>query len=163
MLARAALARGIAVRDATPVASIAIEHDHVRVETAAGEVLRARAVIGADGVSGIVRRQAGFARPTLRAQVVELDTEGVPADLPRDTIVFDFLTRELRGYAWDFPTLVAGQPLVCRGVYVLGVAADHPRTRLAAYLAARGLDLARYRLKQFAERGFEPGARAARR
>jgi len=109
-------------------------------------------------LGGIVRRHAGFSRGALRAQVVELDTEAVPADLPRDTIVFDFSTRELRGYAWDFPTLVAGQPLVCRGVYVLGVAADHPRTRLAAYLADRGLDVARYRLKQFAERGFEPGA-----
>ncbi|HEX2690781.1 MAG TPA: hypothetical protein VHN14_29395, partial [Kofleriaceae bacterium] len=107
---------------------------------------------------GIVRRQAGFGRGALRAQVVELDTEEAPGDLPRDTIVFDFSASELRGYAWDFPTLVDDRPLVCRGVYALGVAADHPRTRLAAYLAARGLDIARYRIKQFAERGFEPGA-----
>jgi flavin-dependent dehydrogenase len=45
---------------------------------------------------------------------------------------------------------------------VLGVAADQPRRRLAAYLAARGLDIARFRIKQFAERGFEPGAELAR-
>jgi menaquinone-9 beta-reductase len=45
---------------------------------------------------------------------------------------------------------------------VLGVAADQPRGRLAAYLAARGLDIARYRVKQFAERGFEPGAALSR-
>ncbi|HWU91505.1 MAG TPA: hypothetical protein VN253_29760, partial [Kofleriaceae bacterium] len=32
------------------------------------------------------------------------------------------------------------------------------RERIAAYLGARGLDIARYRIKQFAERGFEPGA-----
>src|SRR5438874_1743250 len=86
-----------------------------------------REKIGAGGVAGIVRRQAGLPRGALRAQVVELDTEAAPGDLPRDTIVFDFATRALRGYAWDFPTLVDDRPLVCRGVYALGVAADHPR------------------------------------
>ena len=42
----------------------------------------------ADGVAGITRRATGFARGTLRAQVVELDTEATPHDLPRDTVVF---------------------------------------------------------------------------
>jgi len=109
-----------------------------------------------------VRRHTGFSRGALRAQVVELDTESAPGDLPRDTIVFDFATRALRGYAWDFPTVVDGAPLVCRGIYALGVAADQPRTRLATYLADRGLPLARERIKQFAERGFEPGGELAR-
>ena len=36
-----------------------------------------------------------------------------------------------------------------------------PRTRLATYLAERGLDISRYRIKQFAERGFEPGSEIA--
>lgn len=166
-LARAAIARGIDVRDGCPVARIAVREDGVEVETEAGEVLRARAVVGADGVAGIVRRQTGFARGELRAQVVELDTEDAPGDRPRDTIVFDFSARDLGGYAWDFPTVVAGQPLVCRGVYVLHKAArlddevseatGSPRAHLARYLAARGLDVTRYRMKQFAERGFEPG------
>jgi flavin-dependent dehydrogenase len=157
MLAKAALARGISVRDATPVASIEIEHDHVRVTTATGEVLRARAVIGADGVAGVVRRQSGFARGELRAQVVELDTEASPADAPRDTIVFDFSTADLRGYAWDFPTVVGGEPLVCRGAYVIhNLGTDSPKARVTAYLAARGLDVSRYRLKQYAERGLPP-------
>jgi flavin-dependent dehydrogenase len=159
--AREAIARGITVRDGCAVGAIAVDERGTTVTTD-GATLHARCVVGADGVGGIVRRQAGFARGELRAQVVELDTEGAPGDLPRDTIVFDFSTRELRGYAWDFPTLVGDRPLVCRGVYVLGVATDHPRTRLTAYLAARGLDLARYRVKQFAERGFEPGAELAR-
>jgi flavin-dependent dehydrogenase len=182
--AKAAMARGVEVRDGCEVVRIAVEADSVRVETS-GETLRARAVVGADGVGGIVRRQAGFPRGELRAQVAELDTEASPADLPRDTAVFDFATSALRGYAWDFPTLVNGQPLVCRGVYLLrppaqgaqaaaraaqaAAQAAQPtapppgvRDWLTAYLAARGLDLARYRLKQFAERGFEPGAEIAR-
>ncbi len=160
--ARAAIARGADVRDGREVTRIAVDDGGVTVETP-GETLRARAVVGADGVAGVVRRQAGFPRGELRAQVAELDTEGAPGDLPRDTAVFDFSTADLRGYAWDFPTQVAGAPLVCRGVYLLRTpGAEGVRERIAAHLGARGLDLARYRLKQFAERGFEPGAEIAR-
>lgn len=156
-VARAAAARGITVRDGTPVAAITPDLDHVRVTLATGEVLRTRAVIGADGVAGITRRQLGFPRAELRAQVVELDTEASAHDAPRDTIVFDFATPDLRGYAWDFPTLVAGEPLVCRGAYVIhNLGADSPKARITSYLAARGLDVSRYRLKQYAERGLPP-------
>ena len=158
-LAQHAIARGIAVRDGCTVTALRVNDDHVELDTASGETWRARAVVGADGVAGIVRRAGGFPRGELRAQVVELDTEAAPADLPRDTIAFDFTARDLHGYAWDFPTLVHGEPLVCRGVYVLHrLGSDSPRARVDRYLAARGLSLARYRLKQFAERGFEPGA-----
>ena len=159
--AKAAIARGIEIRDACEVARVTVADDGVTIETA-DETYRARAVIGADGVAGIVRRHTGFPRGELRAQVVELDTEAVPQDLPRDTVVFDFDASDLRGYAWDFPTQVAGKPLVCRGVYVIrNLGSDEPKARIAAYLAARGLELSNYRLKQFAERGFEPGAELA--
>jgi flavin-dependent dehydrogenase len=162
-LARQALARGIEVREATPVTGIAIEEDHVRVETETGDVLRARAIVGADGVGGITRRLTGFPRGMLRAQVVELDTDASPLDLPRDTIVFDFGVHDLHGYAWDFPTLVGGRELVCRGAYVIhNLGHDSPKARIDAYLRERGLHLGDYKLKQFAERGFEPGAEIAR-
>ena len=160
-LAGQAIARGIELRDGCQVLRIA-EHDRGVALTTADATIVARCVVGADGVGGMVRRHAGFSRGALRAQVVELDTEAATADLPRDTVVFDFATRDLTGYAWDFPTVVDDRPLVCRGVYVLGIAADQPRSRLADYLAARGLDIASYRVKQFAERGFEPGAEIAR-
>ena len=160
--ARAAIASGIDVRDGHEVTRVVPDAAGVTIETDCGE-LRARAIVGADGVAGIVRRQSGFPRGELRAQVIELDTEGVPDDLPRDTVVFDFATTELRGYAWDFPTQVAGEPLVCRGVYVIRtLGPDEPKQRMASYLAARGLDLARYPMKQFAERGYQPGAPLAR-
>ena len=157
--AKTAIARGIEVRDDTPVTAIEVASDHVRVETERGDVYRARAVIGADGVGGITRRATGFPRGELRAQVVELDTEDLPTDQPRDTIVFDFTARDLHGYAWDFPTIVDGKPLVCRGAYVIhNLGHDSPKARIDRYLRDRGLELERYRLKQFAERGFEPGA-----
>ncbi|CAN5402248.1 hypothetical protein BH11MYX1_BH11MYX1_14150 [soil metagenome] len=167
-LAKAATARGLEVRDGCAVTAIEAKTDHVLVTTSTGETYRAKAVIGADGVAGIVRRTTGFTRHELRAQVCELDTPGVAVDQPRDTVVFDFTMRDLRGYAWDFPTLVAGAPLVCRGAYVIQtLASDSPRARpcrawIDAYLAERGLDLADYKLKQYAERGFEPGSPIAR-
>jgi len=182
-LARAAMARGIEVRDGCGVRSIAIGDRNVRIETDAGDAYEAQAVVGADGIGGIVRRQAGFPRGALRAQVVELDTEGVPGDPPRDTIVFDLDATDLHGYGWDFPTLVDGRPLMCRGIYVIrdgdprarpqngapagaiaapGEPAGEVRPRLDTYLGRRGLDPARYRLKHYAERGFEPGAAIAR-
>lgn len=158
-LAKAAIARGIEVRDGCGVASFAVDDEGVRVTTEAGEELRAKAIVGADGVAGIVRKHAGFPQQELRAQVVELDTEDLPVDQPRDTVVFDFDTRDLNGYAWDFPTQVAGTPMVCRGAYVIRtLGADDVKARLATYLRARGLDPARYRHKQYAERGWEPGA-----
>jgi flavin-dependent dehydrogenase len=156
--ARVAMARGIEIREGCEVTGIAVVTGGVTIATADGSV-HARAIVGADGVGGIVRRAAGFPRGELRAQVVELDTEAADGDLPRDTAVFDFQTTALRGYAWDFPSQVAGAPVVCRGVYVIRtLGPDEPRTRLAAYLASRGLDIARYRVKQFAERGLEPDA-----
>ncbi len=166
--AKLAIERGIEVRDGAEVTAIRTAEHGVTVEVD-GEALTARAVVGADGVGGIVRRQIGFPRGELRAQAVELDTGAAPGDLPRDTVVFDFSTTELRGYAWDFPTQVAGEPLVCRGVYVLrdprsrelASPSAEPRTRLASYLAERGLAIADYRIKQLAERGFEPGAEIA--
>jgi flavin-dependent dehydrogenase len=155
--AKVAMERGIEVREATPVDAITVDDSGVSIDG-----IRAKVVVGADGVAGVTRRATGFARGTLRAQAVELDTPSTPHDLPRDCLVFDFNTTALRGYAWDFPTQVKGEPLVCRGVYVLhdgtAHAAGEPRTRLATYLAERGLDIKSFHLKQFAERGFEPGS-----
>jgi len=161
--AKAAIARGIDVRDNTPVTAIDLAEDGVRVATETGELFHAKAVVGADGVAGITRRLAGFAPHTLRAQVVELDTESLPSDHPRNTIMFDFTARDLRGYAWDFPTVVDNKPLVCRGAYVIhGPGQESPKARIDAYLTSRGLDLAKYKLKQYAERGFAPGTEIAR-
>ena len=156
-LAALTAARGVAVRDGCPVARLDVQADGVRVTLESGEELHARAVVGADGVAGVVRRQIGLAPSELRAQAVEADTPAAPGDLPRDTAVFDFTAGDLDGYAWDFPTLVGGRELVCRGAYVVHTL-DAPRARLAAHLAARGLDASCTKLKQFAERGYVPGA-----
>lgn len=177
-LAREAIRRGVEVREGAAVERVeaaagvgpgaAASAEGVRIVLTSGETLEARAVVGADGVAGVVRRTTGFAKPRLRAQAIEADTEAVSSDGPRDTIHFDFDDPSLAGYAWDFPTPLDGddgKPLVCRGVYRIARADDVPaaapsgrddtRARLADFLARRGLDVARYRLKPFAEQGFE--------
>ncbi|HEY4121020.1 MAG TPA: FAD-dependent oxidoreductase, partial [Byssovorax sp.] len=117
-LAHIAKARGLRVEEGARVTAIERRGDGVRLETSAGEV-HARAIVGADGVGSFVRRTLGFPRGTFAAQVVEIDTEPVDADLDRDFLHFDLTDGDLTGYAWDFPTVVRGRELVCRGVYAL--------------------------------------------
>jgi flavin-dependent dehydrogenase len=135
----------------------------VRVNLAGGEQLQARAVVGTDGVAGVVRRSCGFSGGVYRAQVIEVDTDPAEGDPPRDTIRFDASWPDFQGYAWDFPTLVKGQELVCRGIYLIRTAGEgNLKERLRDYLAVRGLDIKKTRLKAFGERGYsftEPLAR----
>ena len=155
--ARVARDRGIDMREGEGVLGLEPHAGGVRVRTASGEI-EARAIVGADGVAGITRKAAGFSKGSLRAQVIELDTEITERDPAPDTIHFDFGYRDLAGYAWDFPTIVNGQRKMCRGVYrILRPGEDDARTFLARYLGAKGLALGDYKEKPFAERGFEPG------
>ena len=166
--AEEARARGVRVVEGARVTGLVFEPDGVRVDTSAGE-LRARAVVGADGVGSFVRRAIGAPRGRWMAQVVEVDTPALPGE-PRDILHFDLGDRALHGYAWDFPTLVAGVPLVCRGAYALrpdpeslspGATTPDVGALLLARLDRMGLD-GGFKLKRFSERGLslhEPLAR----
>jgi menaquinone-9 beta-reductase len=177
-LARAAASRGIDVRDGVGVEGV--RDAGVRdpralsiVQTSAGDV-RACVVVGCDGVGSVVRKSMGLGPGELRAQVIEVDTERVPGDRDRSLLHFDSTDRRVRGYAWDFPTVVDGRPLVCRGLYHLkmhrdardGHAGAHEGPDLSAILAerlrAQGIDPSRCKNKRYAERGFEPTACLAR-
>ena len=162
-----ARARGVAIVEGARVQRVEMGEDGVRLHGTMGEI-RARAVIGADGVGSFVRRAIGAPRGRWHAQVIEVDTPAIAADQARDLLHFDLGDRALHGYAWDFPTLVDGQALMCRGLYELsrGDAADGDEIDLGARLHARlerqGIDPAGLRFKRFAERGLalhEPLAR----
>jgi flavin-dependent dehydrogenase len=156
-LARIAMDRGVVVREGAGVRGVEATADGVRVTLADGEILQTRAIVGADGVGGVVRREIGLGGGRLRAQVVELDTEEVEGDPARDTLHFDCGDQGMAGYGWDFPTVVDGRAMVCRGIYVVRtLGPDNVHARLRTYLAARGLDMDRYKLKPFGERGFDP-------
>ena len=155
-LARIASQRGVRVVEGAKAIHLSIEPTGVRVETTEGS-FAARVVVGADGVGSFVRRAIGLPAGRYRAQVIELDTESVPSDPARDLLHFDAADSSLTGYTWDFPTLVDGRELVCRGIYHLKLddGSVDIHALLADRLAKRGLDLSRYKLKRFAERGFE--------
>jgi len=161
-LARAAAARGVRVREGVRVEAVHEDGGGVVVRTSGGDV-RARAVVGCDGVGSVVRRSMGIGAGRFRAQVVEVDTEPVPADGRRTLLHFDASDRRLSGYSWDFPTTVGGRELVCRGVYQIKAA--HGGLDVGAHLDARlralGIDPGRCGKKRYAERGFERAVRLA--
>ncbi len=159
-LAAIAQRRGVRIVEDARVLEVRREAGGVCVASSQGD-FHARMVVGADGVGSVVRRSLGLEAglATWRAQVLEVDTPISPADGPRDALLFDVRDRAFVGYEWDFPTLVAGEPLVCRGVYALALpGAPLGETDLAARLAIRlarfGLDLAACKKKRYAERGF---------
>jgi flavin-dependent dehydrogenase len=165
-LAEIARARGIHIAEGVTVAGLHVDAAGVTLATSQGEI-RSRVVIGADGVGSVVRKALGAKQATWRAQVLELDTEPCATDRPRDVVHFDISDPEFSGYVWDFPTLVDGEPLVCRGVYHLllpgqSAGKDEIEARLARHLTRLGLDPGAYRKKRFAERGFAPHEPIAR-
>ncbi|WP_394824042.1 NAD(P)/FAD-dependent oxidoreductase [Pendulispora albinea] len=164
-LANIAASRGVTVAEGARVEAIDVEpagsgdisRARARVTTSRGEY-RARVVVGADGVGSTVRKAMGHGAGRLRAQVLEVDTEPVPDDRARSMLHFDLTDHSFSGYFWDFPTLVDGRALHCRGIYRIllnnePVDLEH---RLRERLAHMGLDLSRYKQKRFAERGYEP-------
>jgi flavin-dependent dehydrogenase len=162
-LARAARARGIRVVEDAKVEEVA-RHDGARatVVSSAG-TFQAKLVVGADGVGSVVRKAMGLGPGTLRAQVLELDTEAVEGDRPRSVLHFDASDRALTGYYWDFPTIVGGREMVCRGIYHLRTS-DEPvdlQARLGAYMKKVGLDVHAYKHKRYAERGIDFADRLA--
>lgn len=158
---------GALIEEGVAVRGLEEDESGVTLETTAGE-RRAAVVVGADGVGSRVRRSLGLHAGGLRAAVLEVDTPPGADDPSRDTLHFDARWPRLPGYVWDFPTLVDGEPLVCRGIYVLratsgavsGLEPDQAEvdleSLLGAYMDDKGLDLADARKKRFAERGWEP-------
>lgn len=168
-LARAASALGIAVREGVRVLAVRDgEGGGAVVETSEG-ALRARVVVGCDGVGSVVRKGLSLGAGRLRAQVIEVDTEPVRGDRERALLHFDASDRRMPGYAWDFPTIVHGRELVCRGVYRVktdaDVAADTPDVGalLAERLRSLGIDSTQCESKRYAERGYESTSCVARR
>jgi flavin-dependent dehydrogenase len=161
--ARAAEDAGVEVRQGVTVRTVRRRGSAlapaVEVDTDQGR-LRAEVVVGADGVGSVVRAALGVPRGRLRAQAVEVDTPAAPGDPPRDVLRFDLSDLRYPGYAWDFPTVVAGRPLVSRGVYRLrapGERALDAGALLDRHLAGVGIDPAEAgRRRRFAERAWEP-------
>lgn len=154
-LAQIAARRGVRIVEDARAERVVHRSGGAVVESSRG-TFEARVVVGADGVGSVVRKALGESGGELRAQVIELDTEVLDSDVDRGLLSFDASDRRFSGYYWDFPTIVDGRPLVCRGIYHLRVGDDDVdiRALFDEWLAKKGLDIRRYKNKRFAERGW---------
>ncbi len=103
LLAQHAAGAGAEIREGEPVSGVEYADDGVRIATRHGTE-RARLVVGADGVNGIVRRSAGFAAHKRMAVALEAEMDASSAALEewRGALHIDFGAIPW-GYAWIFP------------------------------------------------------------
>ena len=177
-LLRCAEREGIEIRQGERVDDVRAGEDGVSVATDRGRY-RARALVGADGSNGAVRRRLGWAAGAHRAGLLEVLTpeeedpragagsSGEIASPWRGVAVFDFTPMRdgARGYYWDFPSLVDGRRMMNRGIFDSRVGGRGPsrplKALLEAGLARRGRSLEEAALKGYPIRWFDPTARCA--
>ena len=164
-LSASARKRGAQVHEGEPVTSIDLGSDGVTVTTSHGEY-NARALVGADGSTGMVRRAVGLQDRGRVARLLEaLTPEPLSApEFQEQFANFDFtpMTSGLQGYYWEFPSLIDGEPFMNRGVFDSRIISQRPRADLKAILAesmaARDRSLADYELKGHPLRWFDPNS-----
>lgn len=125
-LVQACRARGVEVRDGEKVLHVRRESGGVRIETERG-TYQTDLVIAADGSGSIVRRQLfSDARCRIgRAVMCDVPVRETGWDgFARAIYEFDFrgVPAGLRGYEWNFPCLISGEPHVNVGVYSVDAA-----------------------------------------
>jgi flavin-dependent dehydrogenase len=99
-----ALSRGVELRDGFAVTGVAEQEDHVVVSGNAGELCRARYLVGADGAAGKVAAAVGLARRTRPALAIDTECEVTPAGWAAEggRMSFNFGVVP-GGYGWIFP------------------------------------------------------------
>ncbi|HEY8375710.1 MAG TPA: FAD-dependent oxidoreductase [Nannocystis sp.] len=138
---------GIAVHEQTEVLSLRRDAEGIELSTSRG-VLRARAVVGADGSKGLCRRAvAGDAGATARLlEVMIPPPAGCTAPPGEATFEFRHVPAGVQGYFWNFPMEIEGRPMRNLGVYDSRVRAEAPSAgSLKGYLE-RELELQGVRL-----------------
>jgi flavin-dependent dehydrogenase len=140
LLAAAACARGVELREGERVVHVARDGDGVRVETDA-RAYRAAAVVGADGSGSVVRRAlvGGPSGPLGRAIMCDVPVADTRWDgYATRRYDFDFTAGAagVRGYRWAFPCVIDGVAHANVGAYALPpVDGERLRAELDAELA----------------------------
>jgi flavin-dependent dehydrogenase len=139
-LADAARSRGLSLQEDTSVRRVRCLDDVVELETERG-VYRARAVVGADGATSVVRRavvRSNVPRVSRLLEILVPAGLGAPITLERDggpaLLDFSCMADDVQGYVWDFPTQVQQRPMRTQGVFDSRVHPQAPRALLKAAL-----------------------------
>jgi flavin-dependent dehydrogenase len=158
----AARAEGVRAYDGEELVGLARAGGVFRLRTTRREI-DARLVAACDGAGSRVRKLLGIAEHARKGHLYVLETPPVPHDAgrPEGFCEFDLSPSDdgLEGYYWDFPTVIAGERAVSRGIYHANFTARRDvKEKLARALARRGVDIARCTLKPFSTRPFTRGA-----
>jgi flavin-dependent dehydrogenase len=144
---------GVPIHEHTEVLALDRRPDHVVVETSRG-TFRARAVIGADGTKGMVRRKITGDSGAMARLLEVMIPPPASGDVPPDEAVFDFrhIPHGVQGYYWSFPMVIEGRAMRNLGIYDSRVVDDAPlsgslKRYLEQELAAQGVALADCKLE----------------
>jgi flavin-dependent dehydrogenase len=156
---------GALVHEGDGLADIARIPGGFRLATSSG-TLTARIVAACDGAGSTTRKLLGMKEPERKGHLYVMETEATPADrgVMRGLIDFDLsvLDDGLKGYYWDFPTIIDGVRAVSRGIYNANLERESGsadvKGALARALARRGVDIAKVKLKPFSTRPYVPSS-----
>ena len=169
-LVKTAESLGVTVRQGEAVTDIVPYEDYVEVTTEK-TTFHAKTVVAADGSRSFVRRRLKWEDDSRVARLIEVltpENAHVQSEFRDGVAIFDFTPmtdHQLQGYYWDFPSYVEGQPYMNRGVFDSRARPERPKADLKATLqdemAARGRDLADYKLKGHPIRWWDKDGRFA--
>jgi len=160
--------RQIPIIEGLRVTKVIRRPDHLYVQTERG-YFRAQVVVSADGVVATLRKTPGFGPGKMaRLWVAEIPVDRSSSPAFGDQVLLidlSYVGDGLKGYYWEFPCFIDGQPFLSTGIV------DSNRDRhslvgstkfLTEILRRRGLDAEGVRRKAFPIRHFNPSERFAR-
>ncbi|UCG24131.1 MAG: FAD-dependent monooxygenase [Chloroflexota bacterium] len=168
-LVQKAEARGVTVRQGEAVLSVTAHDEYVEVQTSKS-LIRAKVLVAADGSRSTVRSKLKWDDDSRVARLLEILTPEdarLEPEFQDAQAIFDFTPTAdgLQGYYWDFPSYVAGEPFMNRGVFDSRARPERPKIDLVGELrqslAERDRDLDDYKLKGHPIRWFDENGRFA--
>ncbi len=130
--------QGVEIAEEWPVRTVTGRPGDFTLSGPDGKEIRAKCLIGADGVGGIIRKQFVEKTPKGLSHLVQVEVP-IGGD-SRELLRFDFtpITDGINGYAWLFPEIdAAGAPVAKIGIYDRGGRAKIPLREYCIQTAGR--------------------------